>query len=207
MDRRRTNRVRKGDLQFLGALLFFPFLLAYWAIKGFVVLFSGIIMLLIPKDKKQSMFTSPSNFQSNTHYTEQEDSLDSIDNMSGQDFEDYIIQLLRKEGFTSINGTSYSGDYGVDIVATKQDLKYAIQCKRFANKVSVGAIQEVTAGRKHYRCDKALVITNNYFTKNAIELANSNFVTLWDRDDLIRMIRNHILFPSTEKVQINHDEF
>jgi restriction system protein len=47
--------------------------------------------------------------------------------------------------------------------------------------VSNKAIQEVVAGMKYYDLKKGIVVTNNYFTKSAIELGNSNDVVLWDR--------------------------
>jgi hypothetical protein len=123
-------------------------------------------------------------------YENIENLLDKIDYMTGQEFENLLIEkLLPLEGYTNINGTAYTGDYGVDIVAEKNDIKCAIQCKRFNNKVSIHAIQEIVAGKKHYRCEKALVITNNYYTKNAKELAFDNKVELLDRDDIISMIK------------------
>lgn len=119
-----------------------------------------------------------------------ESTLELIDNMNGYEFEDYLVnKLLPKLGYEKIEGTQYSGDYGVDIVAYKDNIKCAIQCKRFRDKVSNSAIQEVVAGRKHYKCNKAMVITNNYFTENAKELAFDNQVELWDRDRLIKILK------------------
>ena len=46
------------------------------------------------------------------------------------------------------------------------------------------AIQEAFAGKNYYNCDKVMVITNNYFTSSAIELAKINNVVLWDRNIL-----------------------
>jgi len=43
------------------------------------------------------------------------------------------------------------------------------------------AIQEAVAGMNHYRLDKAIVITNNFFTTSARQLAQSNSIILWDR--------------------------
>lgn len=131
-------------------------------------------------------------FQERQQQTNFEDLLDNIDNMEGVAFENFLINhLLPNEGYANISPTSTTGDYGVDIIATKNDIKCAIQCKRYNNKVSVDAIQEVVAGRKHYRCDKAMVITNNYYTNNAKELAEDNKVEILDRDDLIRMIKRY----------------
>lgn len=123
-------------------------------------------------------------------YNKQNDLLEEIDNMSGQDFEQFLIErLLPCDNYTNINGTAYSGDYGVDIIAEKDGLKCAIQCKRFGKKVNLKAIQEVVAGRKHYKCDKALVITNNYYTNSAKQLAQDNKIELLDRDYIIKLVK------------------
>ncbi|MGI6343519.1 MAG: restriction endonuclease [Bacillota bacterium] len=45
--------------------------------------------------------------------------------------------------------------------------------------IDLRAVQEVVAARGHYRCTRAMVITNSSFTKAAIELALDNDVILW----------------------------
>lgn len=60
-----------------------------------------------------------------------------------------------------------------------------MQCKRYKGKVGISAVQEVLGAKGYYKADKAMVITNSYFTPNAIKLANANDVELWDRNDLI----------------------
>lgn len=138
------------------------------------------------------IFTSVIQVIESNKYEKQENLLEEIDNMSGQEFELLLIEkLLPLQGYTNINGTSYTGDYGIDIIALKNGIKCAIQCKRFNNKVGNKAIQEVVAGRKHYKCEKAIVITNNYYTNNAKTLAFDNKVELLDRDDVIKMIKEY----------------
>ena len=39
---------------------------------------------------------------------------------------------------------------------------------------------EIYAGAKFYDADKCIVVTNNYFTKSAKEIADKNNVILWD---------------------------
>lgn len=87
-------------------------------------------------------------------------------------------------GFTDVEQTKLTGDYGVDILAYKDGYTYAIQCKRRASNVGNKAIQEVFTGKAHYNCDKAIVMTNSTFTKNAIELAKDTEVELFDRSYL-----------------------
>ncbi len=131
------------------------------------------------------------NQQKEKEFYQSENILDIIDNMDGQEFEDYLIKkILPKDGYTNLQSTTYTGDYGVDIIGYKDNVKCAIQCKRANSKISNSAIQEVVAGRKHYKCDKSIVITNNYYTENAKQLAFDNKVELLDRDYIIRIIKN-----------------
>ena len=121
-------------------------------------------------------------------YKSIDDELEKIDMFSGVQFEQYIISLLKKEGYTNVRPTRASG---VDITAEKDGLKCAIQCKRYHNNVPINAIQEIKSGKTYYRCDKAMVITNSYYTQNAKNLASRTGVQLLDRDDLIRIIKKN----------------
>ena len=71
----------------------------------------------------------------------------SIDSMEGIEFEKYCAELLRKLGYIEIVRTPGSGDQGVDIVAVKNDIRYAIQCKRYSSDLGNTPIQEVVAGK------------------------------------------------------------
>lgn len=117
-------------------------------------------------------------------------SLSRIDHMEGHDFEYWCADLLRKNGFTRVEVTRGSGDQGVDIIAYKDGKKYAIQCKRYNQKLGNKPIQEVHTGKSIYHCDIAAVMTNNYFTPGAVEAAGAVGVILWDRDALGRMMNS-----------------
>lgn len=114
-------------------------------------------------------------------------SLDEIDEMSGKEFEDYLIGWFSSKGL-SVDKTKMTGDQGIDILLSNAYEKIGIQCKRWKSKVGNSAIQEAYAGAEYYKCDKAVVITNNYFTKEAISLSTQIGVELWDRDVLERKL-------------------
>ena len=78
-------------------------------------------------------------------------------------------------------------EQGVDIIAQKDGEIYAIQCKRYSKLLGNTPVQEVVSGRSVYRCDHAIVMTNNYFTDGALRAAAANDVALWDRDYLYAM--------------------
>lgn len=106
-----------------------------------------------------------------------------IDKMKGLEFEHYVAEILRKQGFKRVSVTKATGDFGVDITcfAKKGKEKIAIQVKRHKSPLSGKAIQEVVAGAKHYNATKTMVITNSTFTPKAKVLAKSNDCELIDR--------------------------
>lgn len=113
--------------------------------------------------------------------------IEYIDQMTGEEFEHFLVKLFNKAGYKAV-ATPLSGDYGVDIIAENEFVKIGVQAKRYSDRVTNSAIQEVVAGMKHYNLDKGMVVTNNYFTRAAKELAKDNNVILWDRDTLIDKI-------------------
>lgn len=114
---------------------------------------------------------------------------DNFDNMSGIEFEYSCAEVLRKNGFENIEVTQESGDHGIDILAEKEDITYAIQCKCYSSDIGNAAVQQAYTGTEFYHRDIAVVLTNRYFTPQAIEEAKTLGVKLWDRDKLHKMIR------------------
>lgn len=114
--------------------------------------------------------------------------IEQIDKMTGREFEEFVAAVMEGCGYEIEEITVASGDYGADIIAWADDEKIAVQCKRYSKPVGVKAVQEVISAMKHYDCERAVVITNSTFTKQAYTLAEDNeVVTLWDREDLIKM--------------------
>ena len=111
-----------------------------------------------------------------------------IDLMEGHDFEYYCAELLKKRGFQEVEVTKGSGDYGIDILAEKEGVTYAIQCKCYTAPVGVKAVQEAYAGRDYYDRMVGAVLTNQYFTQPAVEAAKKLKILLWDRGYLESMM-------------------
>ncbi len=107
-----------------------------------------------------------------------------INTMKGHEFEYFTKILLEKNGFKQVTVSQSSNDYGIDVLATKNKYRYAIQCKRYNQKVGIKAVQEAKSGCDYYQCDIPVVFTNNTFSPAAIKLANNINVELWDKDTL-----------------------
>lgn len=114
--------------------------------------------------------------------------MESVDSMDGHDFEYWTADLLRKIGFSHVEVTPGSGDQGVDVLAEKDGVRYAVQCKRYSHDLGNTPVQEVHAGKAMYNCHVGIVITNQHFTAGAKQLAQATGVLLWDRD----WIRSHL---------------
>ena len=109
--------------------------------------------------------------------------IEYIDQMTGEEFEKFIGDYFKKIGYKA-TVTPLAGDFGVDIIVENELVKIGVQAKRYSDRVTNSAIQEIVAGIKHYNLDKGMVITNNYFTRAAKELAKDNNIVLWDRETL-----------------------
>ena len=111
--------------------------------------------------------------------------LPNFDSMNGTEFEQFCADVLLKNNFKSISLTEHSGDHGTDILAEKDDIIYAIQCKCYSSNIGNSAVQQALAGKNYYKADIAVVLTNRYFTEQAKEEAKIFNVKLWDRNRLL----------------------
>ncbi len=111
-----------------------------------------------------------------------------FDDMEGKDFEDYCADLLDAKGFENVETTPDSHDYGVDLIADKDGISYAIQCKCYSSPVGIKAVQEAYAGKDYYGSMVAVVMSNQRFTKSAVEFAAKLNVILWDGNYVMKLI-------------------
>ncbi|MCV7090866.1 restriction endonuclease [Mycobacterium interjectum] len=109
--------------------------------------------------------------------------LASVDDMSGVEFEEFVAAQLRTVGW-GVTHTASTGDYGVDLVAQKDGTRMAVQCKRQAKAVGVAAVQQVVSGARQHGCNRAVVVTNQAFTKAARQLAATHRCRLVGREQL-----------------------
>jgi hypothetical protein len=109
--------------------------------------------------------------------------------ISPYDFEDFIAQLFKDNAY-QVEQTSYSSDYGADLIIEKFDNKIAVQVKRYAEdtKVSVSDMNQVLGAREYYQADNAMMICTSTFTQKARALAEETEVLLFDWERLFDMI-------------------
>lgn len=162
-----------------------------------ILIKKGIIKLKQKKAKNTYSFPSAEFFPSDISLSRnsiralsgQHRDVSDVDFMDGHEFEHFCANLLRKNGFVNVIVTQGSGDQGVDVIASKNGIKYAVQCKNYnVSSLSNKPIQEVYAGKAYYNCHVGVVLTNSTFTPGAVKLAEATGVLLWDRDVLQQMM-------------------
>lgn len=114
----------------------------------------------------------------------------AVDAMTGVEFEHYVAAVLRGVGF-HVELTRATGDFGVDLIATRDGIRTAVQCKRQSRVVNGAAIQQVVAGAAVHDCGATMVVSNHRYTKAAEQLADVHGCVLVDRTRLARLSRTH----------------
>lgn len=133
------------------------------------------------EEKKKGIFTNNNNSLS----------IEYIDNLTnGLDFEKCFANILKCLGYIDVEVTTSSSDFGIDVLARDtNNILYGFQCKLYSNPVGNDAVQQAYSGKEHYNCDIVIVVTNNIFTKQAIQQAYETQVILWDRKILISKLK------------------
>ena len=108
---------------------------------------------------------------------------------TGIDYENYIEAILAESNFV-VSRTPTTGDQGVDLIATKNGKRIAIQCKYYSKPVGNKAVQEVIAGRDYYECEHACVVSNNTFTLAAKKLASVSNILLLNENNIVEKFNN-----------------
>lgn len=103
------------------------------------------------------------------------------------DYEKAIAATLKEMGFDA-RTTKASGDQGADVLAQKNGISFAIQCKMYSKPVGNKAVQEANAGRDFYSCDYGVVVSNAGFTKAARQAAHACNVILLDDNQLYKLL-------------------
>lgn len=127
--------------------------------------------------------------------------LSECDSLDGTEFEKICAQLLEDRGYLDVTVTPPSGDYGIDILAERDSIPYAIQCKCYTGNIGVDAVQQAYSGAGFYGNRVPVIMTNSHFTHAAIEMAQKLGVRLWDRGVLANFIQDYNLYAEDDELE------
>ncbi|MER6154545.1 restriction endonuclease [Streptomyces sp. NPDC001868] len=114
-------------------------------------------------------------------------SLAKVDAMSGGEFEDFVVELCRRDGCTEVRRVGGSHDDGADVLGRLPDgRRMVIQCKRYSprSRIPSREIRDLLGSRVHFKADVAVFVTTTYFTGPSERTAVQNGVIAVHRDHL-----------------------
>lgn len=94
--------------------------------------------------------------------------------MTPKQFEELVCEHFRKKGYNA-EVTPYNNDYGVDVFATKEKEKIAVQAKMYAGgtrKINRQMVMELHGAKDYFDCSRAVIATNGMLLADASEVAN-----------------------------------
>ena len=98
-------------------------------------------------------------------------------------FENQCLEILKQNGW-KVKKTPNTGDQGVDLIASIDNLRICIQCKNHKNIIGNKAVQEISAGRLYWKGTHAVLVSISGFTESAKKLARANKVKLINDSEL-----------------------
>jgi restriction system protein len=113
----------------------------------------------------------------------------AISEMSWRDFERFIGEAFRRDGFHVVEHGGSSPDGGIDLVLLKDNERHLVQCKHWhSQQVGVTVVRELNDVIAAQDAHGVFVVTGGRFTREAREFAQKTRIQLLDGDALEKLI-------------------
>lgn len=126
--------------------------------------------------------------------------LTEADSANAEAFVHYVADLLQTQGYV-VQKPTRPLDRRIDLLLTRGKEHIACRLQRHAGKVDTQTVIETLAGMEAHGCERALVLTTQFFTRSAQALADRKDCIVIDRARLADLVRQHrqghrvLLFP------------
>ena len=114
--------------------------------------------------------------------------VENISDIGKVEFESYIKELYAYIGY-EVEVLS-ENDRGADLILSHRNRKVAVQLRQSVDHISAHAIDEIMEAKTYYDCDRAMVVTNAYYTERTVECAAELNVELVNGRELVEMINS-----------------
>lgn len=133
---------------------------------------------------------------------EQQSGIDSIREMSWQDFELLVGEAFRRKGYSVKENGGGGADGGIDLILTKAAQRTVVQCKRWkSSSVNVQLVRELYGIMVAERATACIFVSSGSYTADAKSFAKGKPIQLIDGEDLYELI-NTVQTPGSVKVTI-----
>ena len=121
----------------------------------------------------------PNFIEMGSHQTLDE-KFEQISKMDKTQFVIYIARLFSRKGY-QVKLTPVFDNYGVDMLVEKMGVVIAVSCVLTNKILCASDVEVVVQGKAHYPASNAMVLTNMYFDRTALDFAKANKISLVDR--------------------------
>ena len=105
----------------------------------------------------------------------------AIDTMNGRQFQFLLEHLFAKKGYR-VARLRVRGDSGADLLLDLPRGRTMVQVEHWSSDVvRHEAVHQAVVAKAHYGVARALVVTSSNYSADAVAVANSNGVMLWNR--------------------------
>ena len=122
---------------------------------------------------------APTFIEMGSHQT-LEEKFEQIAKMDKTQFVIYVARLFSRKGY-QVKLTPVFDNYGVDMLVEKMGVIIAVSCVLTNKILGASDIQSLADGKTHYPASNAMVLTNMYFDRTALDFAKANKISLVDR--------------------------
>jgi hypothetical protein len=122
--------------------------------------------------------------------------------MNPRQFEEYVCDHYCKQGYKA-EVTSYTGDCGVDVFATKGKEKLAIQAKMYGNstrKINRQCVMELHGAKDYFDCTKAVIATDGTLLPEAINVAKKLKIEILYNINVVKTLSRNSKDKSFESI-------
>jgi hypothetical protein len=113
----------------------------------------------------------------------QRSGMTAIDAMTGRQFEVLLENFFASKGYR-VGRIGSRGELGADLLLNDAQGRMIVQARRWTGVVRHETVQQAVVAMARYGADRALVVTSSDYSEQAVTVANSNGVTLWNRATL-----------------------
>lgn len=114
--------------------------------------------------------------------------INEMNQMSSNEFEELLSHLFKQQGYL-VKKIPKSNEIGADLLLKKENDVIVVQAQRKSVEIGNAAVKKLVHAAENYNANKKWIITNRYYTSDAILQAHLKSVELLNRDDLLQMLK------------------
>ena len=128
---------------------------------------------------------------SNRFLLNKQSGLNSIRDLSWQEFEYLVGEAYRRQGYIVEETGSAAGDGGIDLAMSKRGQRVLVQCKQWrTRRVGVKPVRELFGVMVSESADRAILVTCGSFTREAMNFAKGKPLDLVGGTELWELVKS-----------------